>query len=138
MVIEKKHLHYFGYIFVGFAHLTDNKFTQDEHRKVIEFVNDWAGKERYTNGDFAILMAEIMLWYEEIKDLTAKEVEFRKHVDLVNKNNWLTLEQKEKFLLQLVQLALADGDLNKNEVDWIRMITNAWGVKVNLSFDEED
>jgi hypothetical protein len=135
MVIEKKPLHYYGYIFVGFAHLTDNKFTQDEHIKVIEFVNEWAEKEHYSNGDFAILMAEIMLWYEEIDDLKAKEVEFKKHLDLVHQKNWLNKEQKEKFLLQLAHLSLADGDLTKKEVDWLTMIMKVWDVKVDLNMN---
>ncbi|MBC8343782.1 MAG: TerB family tellurite resistance protein [Bacteroidetes bacterium] len=132
--MDKTPLHYYGYIFVGFAHLTDNKFTHDEHLKVIEIVDELAGKEKYTDGDFAILMAEIMMWYDEIESLAEKEIAFNKHVDLVQKNDWLTLEQKEKFIRQLAQLAMADGELIKKETDWIEMISKAWGVKVDLDF----
>lgn len=134
--MEKTPLHYYGYILVGFAHLTDSKFTHEEHLKVIELLNDLAGKEEYSHGDFAVLMAEIMLDYESIKDLAQKEIEFKKHVDLVHEKNWLTLAQKESFLLQMIQLALADGELIEKELDWIVMITKTWGVKVNLGFDE--
>jgi len=124
--MEYTHLHYFGYIFVGFAHLSDKKFSEEEHKKVIELVDDWAGAGR-SDASFAITMAEVMMWYDEIKEFDKKQEHFLKTLDFLAVQDWFKPEMKKKFIEHLWQLAAADG-IVESEREYIKMIADKWGV----------
>ena len=65
--MEKTPLHYLGFVYVGYAELTDNKFTDDEHAKVIELISDCDARGDIPQEDLAIIIAEIMIENEEIQ-----------------------------------------------------------------------
>ena len=126
--MDRSNLHYFGYVFVGFAHLSDKLFSEEEHRKIIELVNEWAVDSNYTNASFAITMAEIMMWYEEISDFDKKKEMLIQNIEYLADQDWFKPDMKEKFVRHLWELAASDG-IVEEEKNLIGLMSEKWNVQ---------
>lgn len=127
--MERTPLHYLGFVYVGFAELTDNIFSDEEHAKVVELISDCDARGDIPQEDLAIIIAEIMIEYESITDRAEREKIFVNDLDYLNKQDWFDKAYKEKYVSKLFQLMLADGIRKPSEAEWMRKIGKLWGVE---------
>ncbi len=126
--MEKTPLHYLGFVYVGYAELTDNEFSDDEHAKVIELISDCDARGDIPQEDLAIIIAEIMIEYEGLTDRTERENEFVRILNYLNTQDWFDKKYKEKYVSRLYDLMLANGIKKESEKTWLRKIGTIWGV----------
>lgn len=130
--MDKSPLHYLGFVFVGFAELTDSEFSDEEHAKVVELVSGCDVPEDISQEDLALTLADIMMWYEGIDDREVREKEFFKTVDYLNNQDWFDESKKHKFMTCLAELMKADGKEKDSEKKWINKIASLWNINFKV------
>jgi hypothetical protein len=134
--MEKTILHYLGYLFVGFAHLTDKDLSEDEQSEILYLLRKWGGDETAQNGDLAIKMSEIMLWYEKGKDIEEKQKQFIEVADSINAMEFFDKAKKREILQDLIRLSAADGFYKEWEIKWINTLAQTWNIKLKIELPE--
>ncbi len=131
--MEKTSLHFLGFIYVGFAELTDNEFSDEEHEKVVELVLDWKYNEvEIPKDEFSIILSDIMTWYEGIKEKKLREKMFFEAVVYVQQQHWFTPQVAKEILDNLVEVMKADGISKTSEKDMLKKLALIWSVDYNV------
>ncbi|MEA3497205.1 MAG: hypothetical protein U9R42_14350 [Bacteroidota bacterium] len=131
--MEKTPLHFLGFIYVGFAELTDNEFSDEEHEKVVELVLDWKYNEKEIHKDeFSIILSDIMTWYEGIKEKKLREKMFFEAVVYVQQQYWFTPQVAKEILDNLVEVMKADSISKTSEKDMLKKLALIWSVDYNV------
>ncbi|OQY02923.1 MAG: hypothetical protein B6I20_06065 [Bacteroidetes bacterium 4572_117] len=124
--------HYFGFLYLAFAHKTDGKYTREEQLTVWKMVEKWTGI-KITKREFAKIMDEVMDWYKGKMYQEDFENEVFDIATKINEYKWFNKAKKEESIIDLKTIALADKRFIKNEKNWIKKIAEVW--EINLKPD---
>ena len=126
-LIKLTSTHYFGFLYLAFAHLTDGKYTHEEQLTIWKLIRKWTGSN-ITKGEFARAMDDVMDWYKRTMDQEDFEVEVFDIARRINEYIWFDKEKKIESLKDLKVIALADKRYIKNEKFWIKKIAQIWEI----------
>lgn len=126
-LIKLRPAHYFGFLYVAFAHLTDGKYKRVEQRTIWHSVNKWL-KQDLEHGDYACIMDEVMEWYKSKVNDEDFENEVFEIVECINDFSWFEKQDRIKSLNDLKQIAVSDNRFLKKEKAWILRIGEIWGL----------
>ena len=126
-LIKLTSTHYFGFLYVAFAHLTDGKYTREEQLTIWKIVTKWS-KTEITKGEFGRIMDDVMNWYKQKMNEEDFEDEVFDIARRINEYDWFNHEEKIESLKDLKTIALADNNYIKNEKLWVRKIAKIWEI----------
>jgi len=129
-LIKLSETHYFGFLYLAFAHYTDGKYTHEEQLAVWKSVRNWTLSE-ISGAEFAHIMDEVMEWYKHTMTQEGFEEEIFDIARRINEYSWFDKGKKLNSLKDLKEIALADEKFIKNERNWIRTIGRIWEVDAN-------
>ena len=127
-LIKLKPAHYFGFLYVAFAHLTDGKYKRIEQLTIWQTVSKWL-KQNIKPGDYACIMDEVMEWYKNKVYDENFEDEVFEIVECINDFSWFEKQDKIKSLNDLKQIAVSDKRFLKKEKAWISAYWQNLGIK---------
>ncbi len=119
--------HYFGFLYLAFAHLTDGKYTREEQLTIWKLITKWTGSQ-ITKGEFARVMDDVMDWYKRTVNQEDFEEEVFDIARRINEYIWFDKEKRIESLKDLKTIALADNRYIKNEKIWIKKIAQIWEI----------
>ena len=123
-------VHYFGFLYVAFAHKTDNIYTSEERIAVWKLVKKWSERSLQIN-EFSKIMDEVMALY---KNYILND-EFEENIMYIAKNiseySWFTENKKLESLKDLHEIALSDNKYLRTEKKWIKKIAEIWGIEAS-------
>ncbi len=126
-LIDLKPAHYFGFLYVAFAHLTDGKYKRIEQLTIWQSVNKWMQTELKA-GEYSCIMDEVMEWYKAKMHDANFENEVFEIVECINDFKWFTKQKRIDSLNDLKQIAVSDKRFLKKEKAWIHKIGQIWGL----------
>jgi len=129
-LIKLKPAHYFGFLYVAFAHLTDGKYKRVEQLTIWQSVSKWFNQD-VERGDYSCVMDEVMEWYKSKLHDEDFENEVFEIVECINDFLWFSKQDKLQSLTDLKQIAVSDNRFLKKEKAWIRKIGTIWGLSRN-------
>ncbi|MDF1548565.1 MAG: TerB family tellurite resistance protein [Bacteroidales bacterium] len=124
-------IHYFGFIYLSFAHQTDGVYSKDEQNTLWKCLLKWM-PENSEHAEFTKIMDETMQWYKKMKD----DDDFQENLIIIaermNDFDWFTEERKIESLKDLKAIALSDKNFLDNEKKWMRIIAKAWNLNSSI------
>ena len=126
-LIKLTSTHYFGFLYLAFAHLTDGKYTREEQLTIWKLIKKWTGSD-ITKGEFAHVMDEVMEWYKRTMNQEGFEKEVFDIARRINEYVWFDKEKRIESLKDLKIIALADNRYIENEKIWIKTIAQIWKI----------
>ena len=121
--------HYFGFLYVAFAHKTDNIYTREEQIAVWKLVKKWSERNLQIN-EFTQTMDEVMILY---KNYILND-DFEENIMYIAKNindyDWFNDNKKLESSKDLHEIALADNKFLRNEKKWIKKIAEIWEIDI--------
>ncbi|MEN8122061.1 MAG: TerB family tellurite resistance protein [Bacteroidota bacterium] len=126
-LIKLTSTHYFGFLYLAFAHLTDGKYVREEQLTIWKLITKWTGSQ-ITKGEFACVMDDVMDWYKRTMNQEEFEEEVFDIARRINEYVWFDKEKKIESLKDLKEIALADNKYIKNEKLWIKKIAQIWEI----------
>jgi hypothetical protein len=128
-LIKLKPAHYFGFLYVAFAHLTDGKYKRVEQLTIWQSVSKWLSAE-LKHGDYTCVMDEVMEWYKNKLHDEDFENEVFEIVECINDFSWFSKQDRIESLTDLKHIAVSDKRFLKKEKLWIRKIGTIWGLNL--------
>ena len=121
--------HYFGFLYLAFAHQTDGIYTREEQIAVWKLVTKWSEME-ISKLEFAKLMDEVMTLYRSNvlnPDIEESIMDIARNI---NEYSWFCKDKKIESLEDLKKIALADNKYLRAEKRWIKNIAEIWSIDI--------
>jgi uncharacterized tellurite resistance protein B-like protein len=116
---EKSALHVLAFLYLVFSHTTDANLGADEVKTIAGILQKWVpdAPEAAVNG----VIIETVQWYNQIGDDAARYDEAKRCAHLMREH--MNETQRASVLLNLIEIARADGQITASEDKFIAEIT---------------
>ena len=121
---SKSALHVLAFLYLVFSHTTDATLGEAELAKIVEILQKWVPGA--TQAQVARVLAESADWYNSIADDAARYAEAERYAHLMRDN--MSETQLSAVLLNLIDIARADGQITAAEDSFIARITAIFGL----------
>ncbi|MBN1250491.1 MAG: hypothetical protein JXR51_12760 [Bacteroidales bacterium] len=119
--------HYFGFLYLAFAHQTDGIYSREEQISIWKLVVKWSEVE-LSRIEHAKIMDEVMLLYKS----NILNTDFEEYIfdiaRIINEYSWFCNSKKIESLKDLKTIALSDKKYLKSEKNWIKKIAEIWNI----------
>ena len=121
---SKSALHVLAFLYLVFSHTTDAALGETELAKIVELLQKWVPGA--SQAQVARVLAESADWYNGIADDAARYAEAERYAHLMRDN--MSETQLSAVLLNLIDIARADGQITAAEDAFIARITAIFGL----------
>ncbi len=111
--------HHISFVYISYAHITDNNLSEIEQEEILKSISVWGCTEEETIS----IVTETVEWYSS---MLANGIPIDKMIDLCFEvfNEKLNDQMQQMLLVQLSNIAKADGEILENEAKLLVMYAN--------------
>jgi uncharacterized tellurite resistance protein B-like protein len=129
--------HLINFLYIGFAHLTDGKITDEEYAEIQKSSAKWFKVDYNNISVFNQILEETTQWYNGIESDNAKYQTLLEVSEQLAQIKELDEESRKELLSNLRDIAVADGRFGENEKRMHDVIGKNLGVNIMTS-DNQD
>jgi|AACY02.10.fsa_nt_gi hypothetical protein len=130
-------LHNMAYLYAAYCHLTDGDVDKEELLQIggrlvgwmKHFDIDLSGDGKIDGKDAAHLLFDIVVPYYDSMDNQSRISEFERILNTFKEQEWYSDKFASGLLLDLKELAEADGKYTDTEKQWIDISAEVFGVE---------
>lgn len=121
--------HLFCFVYIGFAHLSNNRMTDEIVAEIERKIASWMNVNPSNIVEFNRVLHETYEWYNGLKN-NDKLANVLKVAKSINEIKGFTKENKKTFLSDIRDIAVADGSFSKDEKNMHDMIAKELGINI--------
>ena len=121
--------HLFCFVYIGFAHLSNNTMTDEIVAEIERKIASWMNVNPSNIVEFNRVLDETYEWYNGLKN-NDKLANVLKVAKSINEIKGFTKENKKTFLSDIRDIAVADGSFSKDEKNMHDMIAKELGINI--------
>lgn len=117
-------LHILSFVYLTFSHVTDGELAQTEVDTIARVLQEWLPEA--PNGVIRRVIVESAAWVNGLEDDDKRLAQAEEYAHLMK--DQMNKDQRAAVLLNLIELARADGRITEREEQFINRLTEILGV----------
>jgi uncharacterized tellurite resistance protein B-like protein len=117
-------LHILSFVYLTFSHVTDGELAQTEVDTIARVLQEWLPEA--PSGVIRRVIVESAAWVNGLEDDDKRLVQAEEYAHLMKEQ--MNKDQRAAVLLNLIELARADGRITEREEQFINRLTEILGV----------
>jgi len=119
-------LHAMNFLYLTFAHSTDDDLSQEEFNTIVTQLKKWDSKNPELIDS---VVKETMNWYKSYDDW---DNTLQDCVECINILSEFPDNMRKLILEDLIEVAKADGEIKEEEIKFFNNVANRWKIEINL------
>lgn len=117
-------LHILSFVYLTFSHVTDGELAQTEVDTIARVLQEWLPEA--PSGVIRRVIVESAAWVNGLEDDDKRLAQAEEYAHLMKEQ--MNKDQRAAVLLNLIELARADGRITEREEQFINRLTEILGV----------